>query len=154
MASILQRVAIDRTLAQRLPVQKHLTLAQLVRCYVASYDVDALEDRERFVAVLVRAGDTPDPGSLLEALQAVAVRPATAAEINVTTDYAAPLVCPIGLGPDVLLLADAALGATDVLYTPTPGYSGPDSFRFLAFDSASQFPIHPPVAKVSLTVSG
>jgi hypothetical protein len=42
----------------------------------------------------------------------------------------------------------------DVLYTPTPGYSGPDSFSFLAFDSASEYPHHPPVARVSLTVSG
>ena len=93
-----------------------------VRCYVASYD-DGPADREQFVAVLVHAGDTPDPASLLEALQAVAVRPATATEINTTTDYAAPLVCPIGLGPDVLLLADAALGSTDVLYAAT-GESG------------------------------
>ena len=93
-----------------------------VRCYLATYD-DAAGEREQFVAVLVRAGDTPDPGSLLEALQATAVRPATAAETNATTDYAAPLVSPIGLGPDVLLLADAALGGTEVLYAAT-GESG------------------------------
>src|SRR3954452_15569776 len=79
-----------------------------VRCYIATYD-HAAADRRQFVAVLLRSGDTPDPASLLEALQASAVRPATDAETNATTDYAAPLVCPVGLGPDVLLLADAAL---------------------------------------------
>ena len=93
-----------------------------VRCYLASYD-DGVDERKQFVAVLVRAGDTPDPASLLDALQATAVRPASAAEVNAVTDYAAPLVCPVGLAPDVLLLADAALGSTDVLYTAT-GESG------------------------------
>jgi prolyl-tRNA editing enzyme YbaK/EbsC (Cys-tRNA(Pro) deacylase) len=90
-----------------------------VRCYVATDHAG----RDTFVAVLVRAGDTPDPGSLLDALQAVAVRAATAGEVNVATDYAAPLVCPIGLAEQVVLLADAALGSTEVLYTPT-GESG------------------------------
>ena len=90
-----------------------------VRCYVASYD----DGREAFTAVLVRAGDTPDPASLLDALQAVAVRTATDGEVNLATDYAAPLVCPVGLDERVVLLADAALGSTDVLYTPT-GESG------------------------------
>ena len=90
-----------------------------VRCYVASLP----SGHEAFVAVLVRAGDTPDPSSLLTALQAVAVRAATAGEVNTATDYAAPLVCPIGLDERVVLLADAALGSTDVLYTPT-GESG------------------------------
>jgi prolyl-tRNA editing enzyme YbaK/EbsC (Cys-tRNA(Pro) deacylase) len=90
-----------------------------IRCYVATY----ADGPDAFVAVLVRAGDTPDPASLLDALQAVAVRAATAGEINRATDYAAPLVCPIGLDERVVLLADAALGSTDVLYTPT-GESG------------------------------
>jgi prolyl-tRNA editing enzyme YbaK/EbsC (Cys-tRNA(Pro) deacylase) len=97
-----------------------------VRCYIASYDdagARSVAGHEQFVAVLVRAGDTPDPASLLEALQAAAIRPSTDAETNATTDYAAALVCPVGLGADVLLLADAALGTTDVLYTAT-GESG------------------------------
>lgn len=87
----------------------------VVRCYVASYD----DGRSAFVAVLVRAGDTPDPARLLDAVGATAVRPATADETNDATDYAAPLVCPLGLDERVLLLADAALGGTDVLYAPT-----------------------------------
>jgi Lysyl oxidase/Bacterial Ig domain len=41
-----------------------------------------------------------------------------------------------------------------VTYSPSAGYSGPDSFRFLAYDSASQYPLHPPAATVSVTVSG
>jgi prolyl-tRNA editing enzyme YbaK/EbsC (Cys-tRNA(Pro) deacylase) len=90
-----------------------------LRCYLAT-DADG---PDRFVAVMVRAGDTVDPASLLDALQATAVRPATAAEINATTEYAAPFVSPIGLDERVLLLADAALGGTDVLYVPT-GESG------------------------------
>ena len=90
-----------------------------VRCYVATDESGS----EQFVAVLVRSGDLPDPGSLLTALDAAAVRAATADEVNAATDFSAPLVAPIALGPRVQLLADAALGATDVLYAPT-GESG------------------------------
>ena len=90
-----------------------------VRCYVATL----AGQRRQFVAVLMRAGDLPAPASLLTALDATAVRPATADEINTATDFAAPLVAPIGLDERVLLLADAALGGTDVLYAPT-GESG------------------------------
>ena len=78
-------------------------------------------------AVLLRSGDTPDPASLLDAFQAVSIRPATGAEVNAATDYASALVSPICLPAEVQLLADAALGtgpaATGVLYTPT-GESG------------------------------
>jgi prolyl-tRNA editing enzyme YbaK/EbsC (Cys-tRNA(Pro) deacylase) len=90
-----------------------------VRCYLATDDHGA----EHFVAVAVRAGDTVDPACLLEALQATAVRAATAAETNAATDCAAPFVSPVGLPDDVLLLVDAALGGVDVLYAPT-GQSG------------------------------
>ncbi|MFN2522061.1 MAG: aminoacyl-tRNA deacylase [Mycobacteriales bacterium] len=86
-----------------------------VRCYLATYD----DGREQFVAVAVRAGDTVHPASLLTALQASSIRAATTAEVNAVTDYAAPFVCPVGLPPDVLLLADAGLGSRDVLYTGT-----------------------------------
>jgi len=41
----------------------------------------------------------------------------------------------------------------EVAYTPTAGYLGPDSFTFLALDSASQFPRNPTVATATLTVS-
>jgi prolyl-tRNA editing enzyme YbaK/EbsC (Cys-tRNA(Pro) deacylase) len=90
-----------------------------VRCYRTTDRAGA----RGLAAVLVRAGDTPDPASLLDALGAVSVRAATGAEVNAATDYAAGLVSPICLPPDVPLLADAALGGSDVLYAPT-GESG------------------------------
>jgi hypothetical protein len=40
-----------------------------------------------------------------------------------------------------------------VTYSPTAGYVGPDSFTFLAFDSASQYPFHQSVAAATVTVS-
>lgn len=86
-----------------------------VRCYT-TLDADG---RAGFAAVMVRAGDTPDPASLLDALGVASVRPATAAETNAATDYAAQLVSPLCLAGPVRLLADAALGAAEVLYTAT-----------------------------------
>ncbi len=80
-----------------------------VRCYVTDLGV---------VAVLVHAGVVPDPNAVLVALEAHTLRPATADEVNVATDYAAGLVSPLCLPPDVTLLADAALQGTDVLYCP------------------------------------
>lgn len=82
-----------------------------VRCYLA--------DGDRLVAVLVRAGDVPDPASLLEAAEATTLRPAKADEVNERTDFAAGLVSPLCLPADVLLLADSALGAAAALYVPT-----------------------------------
>ena len=35
-------------------------------------------------------------------------------------------------------------------YTPSPGYTGSDSFTFAAFSSSSSFPLNPPVSSVSL----
>jgi prolyl-tRNA editing enzyme YbaK/EbsC (Cys-tRNA(Pro) deacylase) len=84
-----------------------------VRCYsVERHDAPAA-----FVAVLVPAGATPAPGPLLRALDARALRPARAAEVNEATDYATGLVCPVDLPPSVELMADAAIGASDVVYT-------------------------------------
>lgn len=79
-----------------------------VRCYVAD---------GRTVAVLMHAGSVPDPVALLDALGARSARPATAGEVNAATDCAAGLVSPVGLPDAVLLLADSALGAADVVYT-------------------------------------
>jgi prolyl-tRNA editing enzyme YbaK/EbsC (Cys-tRNA(Pro) deacylase) len=90
-----------------------------VRCYRTT----GRTGERGLCAVLVRSGDTPDPASLLDALGAVSVRPATGSEVNAATDYAAGLVSPICLPADVPLLADAALGGTEVLYAPT-GESG------------------------------
>jgi prolyl-tRNA editing enzyme YbaK/EbsC (Cys-tRNA(Pro) deacylase) len=67
--------------------------------------------------VLVPAGATPDPASLLTALSARSVRPALPGEVNDVTDCAAGLVSPVDLPPGVELLADSAVGACDVVYT-------------------------------------
>jgi prolyl-tRNA editing enzyme YbaK/EbsC (Cys-tRNA(Pro) deacylase) len=91
----------------------------VVRCY----RVTRRDGTTHLGAVLLRSGDTPDPSSLLDAFAAVSIRPATGAEVNAATDFASSLVSPISLPADVLLLADAALGGSDVLYTPT-GESG------------------------------
>ncbi len=89
------------------------TGALSVRCYRTT----AEDGTEGFAAVLVPAGAVPDPVALLDALGAAAARPATATEVNAVTDFAATLVCPVGLPPEVVLLADAAVGTSDVVYT-------------------------------------
>ena len=81
-----------------------------VRCYEVVRDGRP----DAFAAVLVPAGRVPDPAALLEALGARAVRPASAALVNAVTAYAAGLVSPFCLPPHVELLADTALGASDV----------------------------------------
>lgn len=91
-----------------------------VRCYLVSRE--RTERRERraadsFAAVLVPAGAIPDPASLLTALSACSVRPASPGEVNDATEYAAGLVSPVALPPEVELLADTAVGACDVVYT-------------------------------------
>lgn len=91
----------------------------VVRCY----RVTRRDGTTHIGAVLLRSGDTPDPASLLDAFQAVSLRPATGAEVNAATDFASSLVSPICLPANVPLLADAALGSEEVLYTPT-GDSG------------------------------
>ena len=51
--------------------------------------------------------------------------------------------------------AHGALGAiskNQVTYTPTAGYTGPDSFTFESYDAASPFPHSPAVATVSIEV--
>ena len=103
------------TVADDLPRAMGLPVGCLaVRCYVVSTGAG----RDAVVAVLVPAGRTPAPGPLLDALGARSLRPALPGEVNAATDCAAGLVCPVGLPPEVALLADAAVGATDVVYTP------------------------------------
>lgn len=80
-----------------------------VRCYEV-----VREDARSLAAVLVPAGTTPDPLLLLEALDACSVRPAPDDVVNARTDYAAALVSPVCLPPDVEVLADAAIGAAAV----------------------------------------
>ena len=75
-----------------------------VRCYLVER-----HGRCSFAAVLVPAGAVPAPQALLDALSARSVRPARPEQVNATTDYTAGLVCPVGLPPDVEVLADEAL---------------------------------------------
>jgi hypothetical protein len=51
----------------------------------------------------------PAPAALLDALSARSVRPARPEQVNARTDSTAGLVCPVGLPPDVEVLADEAL---------------------------------------------
>lgn len=89
-----------------LPSQRCLA----VRMYVADGDL---------LAVGVSATSTPDPTALLAMLEADAIRPALPQEVNERTDFAAGLVSPVLLPDDVPLYVDAAVGTSDVLYTPT-----------------------------------
>ena len=84
-----------------------------VRCYTVTRDGGAA-----FAAVLLPAGRAPEPSALLAALDARAVTPARADVVNAVTDYAAGLVSPLCLPAHVELLADAALGESDVCYCP------------------------------------
>ena len=82
-----------------------------VRCY------EVVRDRgSAFAAVLLPAGRLPHPTALLDALGARSVRPARPDAVNAATDYAAGLVSPLCLPPEVELLADATLGESDVCY--------------------------------------
>ncbi|MEZ5166780.1 MAG: Ig-like domain-containing protein [Acidimicrobiales bacterium] len=42
--------------------------------------------------------------------------------------------------------------AASVTYTPNPGYTGPDSFEYVARDASSSFPLNPTRAAVSIDV--
>jgi hypothetical protein len=46
-----------------------------------------------------------------------------------------------------------AVNKNQVLYTPTAGYTGPDSFTFSAADPSSQFPSSPAIATVAIEVT-
>lgn len=124
------RLATPVATADELPAVLGLDVGCLaVRCYRVAGGpraVDAPADAAahvRLTAVLVPAGTAPSPAVLREVLGARAVRPASPAEVNAATDCAAELVCPVGLPPDVELIADAAVGRTDVVYVPV-GESG------------------------------
>ena len=84
-----------------------------VRCYEVSRD-----SGPGFAAILVPAGRLPQPEALLDALDARSVRPASADAISAATAYVAGLVGPLCLPPEVELLADTALGESDVCYCP------------------------------------
>jgi prolyl-tRNA editing enzyme YbaK/EbsC (Cys-tRNA(Pro) deacylase) len=78
---------------------------------------------ERVIAVAVPSSRRPLTSSVLQAAGARTLRDATAQEINESTRYAAGLVSPLLLPPDLPLFVDARLGRHDVLYTAT-GESG------------------------------
>ena len=82
-----------------------------VRCYEVQRD-----GGPAFAAVLVPSGRVPEPTALLDALDARSLRPARPDAVNAATDYAAGLVGPLCLPPGVELLADSALGESDVSY--------------------------------------
>jgi prolyl-tRNA editing enzyme YbaK/EbsC (Cys-tRNA(Pro) deacylase) len=82
-----------------------------VRCYTLT------DPPGGAVAVLVASGHHPDLALLRAALRVHELRPATPDEVNAATDFAAGLVCPVGLPADVPLLVDAAVAARHVLYT-------------------------------------
>jgi hypothetical protein len=86
-----------------------------VRCYELTRR-DAHGDREGFAAVLVPSGRLPQPAALLDALGASSVRPARPDVVNARTDFASGLVSPLCLPAEVELLADTALGHSDVSY--------------------------------------
>jgi prolyl-tRNA editing enzyme YbaK/EbsC (Cys-tRNA(Pro) deacylase) len=75
-----------------------------VRCYLVERS-----GRCSFAAVLVPAGAVPSPAALLDALSARSVRPARPEQVNATTDCTAGLVSPVGLPPEVEVVADEAL---------------------------------------------
>jgi prolyl-tRNA editing enzyme YbaK/EbsC (Cys-tRNA(Pro) deacylase) len=82
-----------------------------VRCYVVQRRVG-----RSFAAVLVPSGRVPSPTALLAALAARSVSPAPPDEVNAVTDFAAGLVSPVCLPDGVEVLADAALGESDVCW--------------------------------------
>lgn len=86
---------------------------------VRLYQVTRRSPSRGWAAVLVPAGEVPDPAALLTALDAESVRPATATEANTVTGFANGLVSPVCLPAEVEVLADAALGSTDVVYAAT-----------------------------------
>lgn len=105
----LRRIALH---ADELPDALALPAAQCaaVRMYVA----DGV-----LVAIAVPAGKVPDPAALIATLGCRVLRPASPAEVNARTDYAAGLVCPLLLPEDLTVVVDAELGGFDVLYTAT-----------------------------------
>ncbi len=77
------------------------------------------EADERLVGVVVRAGEVPHPDAVLAATGACSLRAASADTVNRVTDYAASLVSPLLLPPEVPVFADACLADVDVVYAPT-----------------------------------
>jgi prolyl-tRNA editing enzyme YbaK/EbsC (Cys-tRNA(Pro) deacylase) len=78
---------------------------------------------ETLAAVVLPCGQAADPARLLNLLGARSLRTAGPDLINSVTDFAAGLVSPLLLPPEVVVLIDAALTRVNVVYVPT-GESG------------------------------
>jgi prolyl-tRNA editing enzyme YbaK/EbsC (Cys-tRNA(Pro) deacylase) len=74
---------------------------------------------DHLIAVIVRAGELPHPAAVLAAAGARSLRIARPETVNVETDFAAPLVCPVLLPEHMRVLADACVGHEDVVYAAT-----------------------------------
>lgn len=70
-------------------------------------------------AVLLPAGAMPVPARLARAAGARVTGLATPTATSLCTDFTATLVAPVCLPPDLPVVADAALGGSDVLYAAT-----------------------------------
>jgi prolyl-tRNA editing enzyme YbaK/EbsC (Cys-tRNA(Pro) deacylase) len=105
----LPRVVLDaEELAQALGVDPDQTVK--VWIYVAG---------DLMIAVAVPSGEAIRPEAVARLTGSREVRPATAQEINESTDYAAGLVAPLLLPKDMPLFVDARIGRHDVVYTAT-----------------------------------
>lgn len=99
--------------ADELPEAMGIEAAQCVavRLYTA--------DQRTLLAVLMRAGEVPDPEHLAIATASAELRPAPAGLVNQATEFAAALVCPLLLPAHIPVLCDAAVGLVEVVYTAT-----------------------------------
>jgi prolyl-tRNA editing enzyme YbaK/EbsC (Cys-tRNA(Pro) deacylase) len=105
----LRRVVLDADeIADVLGIDAEQTVK--VRLYVAG---------SQMIAVAVPSGRATQPAALVRAGGSRTVRPATAQEINESTDYAAGLVSPLLLPKDMPLFVDSRIGRNDVVYTAT-----------------------------------
>lgn len=81
--------------------------------------VRLLEVDDDLVGVLAPVNSIVDDRAILTVLHGHEIRPAAPAAVNTATDYAAGLVPPLPLPREVILLNDASVGGTDVVYVPT-----------------------------------
>jgi prolyl-tRNA editing enzyme YbaK/EbsC (Cys-tRNA(Pro) deacylase) len=90
-----------------------------VRLYDVAREPGGARVAPGLAAALVPADTVPATTALARALRAGAVRPTPAARVSAVTDHHPSLVPPVGLPPDVALVADAALRDQEVVYAAT-----------------------------------
>jgi len=106
--------------ADELPESLGLPASRCIAVRVLSVD-GRPGRRAAVVAVAVPAGTWPSTAALAGVLGVRDVRPATSAETSAATDFAATLVCPVGLPAGLTLLLDRSLLPDEgegVLYAP------------------------------------